>query len=496
MANESVVAPNRLPAQRAQVRPGPRSTATGGIRRTRPGWERRYARLLPLADLALLLSVALAVEVLTRLSGHLASLSVGPLSVVVFCGVWLVAIGVGGGYESRILGQGSEEYKRLVTSSWHLAGLVAIGCYAVRIDTMRGLLFAQMPLGIVAMLAGRQLVRRRIWARRRLGFALHRVVVVGPPVVAAELIREINGRADVGFSVVGVCTSGLLFDGISDDIGFVGDFDQVLETVARSGADTVAVVGSADMPRDFIRRLAWQLEGTGVDLMVSPAITDVAGPRIHVRPVANLSLLHVEAPQFSGATRLLKNTYDRLAALALIVVASPLLLVIAGAVKATSRGPVFFRQTRLGYGGKQFTIWKFRTMHVGADRTDLTEDNESDGMLFKIRQDPRVTGIGRFLRRFSLDETPQLFNVVAGQMSLVGPRPLPVDLAGFAPDERRRLLVKPGITGLWQVNGRSDLNWQETVRLDLYYVENWSLATDFVILLRTAAVVLRGEGAY
>jgi exopolysaccharide biosynthesis polyprenyl glycosylphosphotransferase len=465
---------------------------------TRPSWERRYARWLPAVDLLQLLLAALVIQLVDAALHVPVAATVHPLLAVGLSLAWLVSLAAGGSYESRVLGQGSDEYKRLLTSSWHFVGLLAVGSYALDLGPIRGFLFAQAPLGVVAMLAGRQMVRRKVWARRRLGFALHRVVVVGPPLVAAELIREINGRSDTGFAVVGVCTSGLVFDGVSEDIGFVGDFENVLDTVVRSRADTVAVVGSADMPTGFIRKLAWQLEDTGVDLMVSPAITDVAGPRIHVRPVANISLLYVEAPQFSGATRVLKNSFDRLGALALLVLLSPLMLAIAAAVKLTSPGPVLFRQTRIGYGGEQFTIWKFRTMHADAEHllAELKQRNESDGSLFKIRRDPRITPMGRALRRFSLDELPQLFNVVSGRMSLVGPRPLPVDLHGIEATERRRLLVKPGMTGLWQINGRSDLNWEETVRLDLYYVENWSLAADFVILLRTLAVVLRGEGAY
>ncbi|MDT7572854.1 MAG: hypothetical protein QOE05_3028 [Actinomycetota bacterium] len=462
----------------------------------RPTWERRYARWLPTIDLLLLLGVAAFVQALDAGIDASAVSSVPPALAVALSGVWLVGLGVSGAYESRVLGQGADEYKRLLTSSWHFAGLLAIGSYALQTTVIRGFLLVEVPLGVVAMLAGRQMVRRRVWAHRRRGGALHRVVVVGPALIAAEVIREINGREDTGFTVVGVCTSGLVFDGVAEDIGFVGDFENVVDTVVRSNADTVAVVGSADMPTGFIRRLAWELEGSGVDLMVSPSITDVAGPRIHVRPVANMSLLYVEAPQFSGGTRLLKNTCDRLAAFVLIVLLMPLMLLGALAVKLSSPGPALFRQTRLGLGGKQFTIWKFRTMHVDADRLVDALPNESDGRLFKMRRDPRVTTVGRVMRRWSLDETPQLFNVLAGHMSLVGPRPLPQELDGFAPIERRRLLVKPGMTGLWQINGRSDLNWDETVRLDLYYVENWSLAADFVILLRTLAVVLRGEGAY
>ncbi|MCW2673824.1 MAG: polyprenyl glycosylphosphotransferase [Frankiales bacterium] len=458
-------------------------------RTLRPAWERQYAGLMPLVDLAITGAVALV-------AGRLAVVDRPVALVLAFA--WLVPLAVGGAYESRVLGQGSDEYKRVLSASWQYAALLALVAYAVGDENVRGCLFVVLPVGTTGLLLGRQTVRRFVWSRRRQGFALHRLVVVGPAFTAAELIREVQRRDDTGFTVVGVCAAGVVDDGMTDDSPAQWEFTDVMETVGRTRADTVAVVGSADMPAGFVRRLAWQLEGTGVDLMVSPAITDIAGPRIHVRPVANMSMLYVEAPRFTGASRLLKNTSDRFVAGLLLVLLAPLLAIVAVAVALDSRGGVFFRQERLGLGGQSFSIWKFRTMHVGAERltADLAALNETDGGLFKIRRDPRVTRVGSFLRRWSIDELPQLVNVLLGQMSLIGPRPLPVTLEDFAGDERRRLLVRPGLTGLWQVSGRSDLSWEESVRLDLYYVENWSLAVDAVILLRTVIAVVRRQGAY
>jgi exopolysaccharide biosynthesis polyprenyl glycosylphosphotransferase len=477
--------PRRL-VERATVAPDVTAVAP---RTLRPAWERQYAGLLPLVDLAITVSVAL-------LAGRLAVVD-QPVSLVLAF-AWLVPLAVGGAYESRVLGQGSDEYKRVLSASWQYAALLALVAYAVGDENVRGCLFVVLPAGTTGLLLGRQTVRRFVWARRRQGFALHRLVVVGPAFTAADLIREVQRRDDTGFTVVGVCAAGMVDDGMTDDSPAQWEFTDVMETVGRTRADTVAVVGSADMPAGFVRRLAWQLEGTGVDLMVSPAITDIAGPRIHVRPVANMSMLYVEAPRFTGASRVLKYTSDRFVAALLLLLLAPLLAVVAVAVALDSRGGVFFRQERVGLGGQSFSIWKFRTMQVGAERltADLEALNETDGGLFKIRRDPRVTRVGAFLRRWSIDELPQLVNVLLGQMSLIGPRPLPVTLEDFAGDERRRLLVRPGMTGLWQVSGRSDLSWEESVRLDLYYVENWSLAVDAVILLRTVIAVVRRHGAY
>jgi exopolysaccharide biosynthesis polyprenyl glycosylphosphotransferase len=261
----------------------------------------------------------------------------------------------------------------------------------------------------------------------------------------------------------------------------------------------VAVTSSGVLGREGLRRLAWQLEGSDTGLLLTPELTDVAGPRVNVRPVGDLSLLQVSEPKFSGASRFLKSAFDRsVAALALLAL-SPVLLCIAVLIKLDSRGTVFFRQTRSGLSGKPFSIYKFRSMVPAAEDLliDLTDQNEGKGTLFKIHRDPRVTRVGRVMRRLSLDELPQLWNVVRGHMSLVGPRPpLPSEVERYADDTRRRLLVKPGLTGLWQVSGRSDLSWEESVRLDLYYVENWSFVLDLMILARTVFAVAAGRGAY
>jgi exopolysaccharide biosynthesis polyprenyl glycosylphosphotransferase len=265
------------------------------------------------------------------------------------------------------------------------------------------------------------------------------------------------------------------------------------------GADTVAVTASGELTASRLRRLGWQLEDTNLDLVLAPALTDVAGPRIHTKPVAGLPLIHVEAPEFRGLRKVIKELVDRTLALGILIMVAPLCAVIAIAIKLTSRGPVLFRQTRVGRGGREFNLFKFRTMVTGAHamRDILADRNETDGLMFKIRNDPRITPVGRWLRKWSLDELPQLLNVLLGRMSLIGPRPpLPEEVARYNGDVARRLLVKPGITGLWQVSGRSDLSWQDGIRLDLYYVENWSLAADLIILWKTIGAVVRGRGAY
>jgi len=267
-----------------------------------------------------------------------------------------------------------------------------------------------------------------------------------------------------------------------------------------SGATTIAITSSGAVSGSQLRRLAWDLEGTGIDILVAPALTDIAGPRIHLRPVAGLPLIHLEEPEFDGGRQTVKGALDRVASLGALVLMMPVFAVVSLLVAVTSPGPVLFRQTRVGRNGQPFTMLKFRSMRHDAERhlASLQVSNENaDGLLFKMKADPRITPLGKILRRFSLDELPQLINVLRGEMSLVGPRPpLETEVAQYGEDTARRLLVKPGLTGLWQISGRSDLPWDEAVRLDLHYVENWSIALDCLILWKTAFAVFARRGAY
>jgi exopolysaccharide biosynthesis polyprenyl glycosylphosphotransferase len=275
--------------------------------------------------------------------------------------------------------------------------------------------------------------------------------------------------------------------------------DAVLDALVNAEADTLAVADPTTFPGPTLRALAWDLEGSGVDLIVAPAVTEIAGPRISVRPVAGIPLLHVEEPSLSGPARVTKAIFDRTFGALALVLCTPFLLVLGLLVRMTSHGPALFRQTRVGRDGREFKMLKFRTMIVGAEEhlDELRERAARDHVLFKLPDDPRLTRTGRWLRRHSLDELPQLWNVVKGDMSVVGPRPpLPSEVEVYADDARRRLLVKPGLTGLWQVSGRADLSWDDSVRLDLYYVENWSWVLDALIIARTVPAVVKGRGAY
>jgi exopolysaccharide biosynthesis polyprenyl glycosylphosphotransferase len=285
------------------------------------------------------------------------------------------------------------------------------------------------------------------------------------------------------------------------EVPVLGSLDEIAEVVRTSGADTVAVTATASFGPSAVRKLSWDLENTDAELILAPALTNIAGPRIHTQPVAGLPLIHVARPTYRGANRILKKSFDVVGSLLLLILFSPVLIVVAIAIKFTSPGPALFRQDRVGINGKSFRMMKFRSMEVDAEErlAKLRGERQDAGndVLFKMRNDPRVTKIGRFIRRYSIDELPQLFNVVIGDMSLVGPRPpLKSEVDLYGDEVRRRLLVKPGMTGLWQVSGRSDLSWDDAVRLDVYYVENWSITGDIVIMWKTTKVVVSCAGAY
>lgn len=412
---------------------------------------------------------------------------------------WLLMLWGSGAYRPRVLAAGHEEYQRVINAGVYLVAGIAFLSFALHADASRGFVAVSLPTATALTLLGRFRMRKALQTSFARGRALHRAIVVGSRSETMSVVAHMRRAHHAGFSVVGAMTTDggdTPLPGVEPVHGAPSDLPRL---AALAGADTIAVAGSSAMTGPELRQLSWNLEGTGIQLVVAPAVTDVAGPRIVVRPVDGLPLLHVDEPEFHGARRIAKAAIERMASALLLLLLSPVLLAIAVAIRVGSRGPVLYRQRRVGLHGADFTLVKFRTMYVGAhgDVGKVAHLDARGHVLFKVRTDPRVTRVGHFLRRHSLDELPQLWNVVAGSMSLVGPRPpLPEEVARYREDARRRLLVKPGMTGLWQVSGRADLSWDESVRLDLYYVENWSVALDALVLWKTFAAVMRGRGAY
>ncbi|MGS0683821.1 sugar transferase [Nakamurella sp. GG22] len=478
---------------------------------TGPKWLASYRRGLIITDSVIIVAVVLTSQALrfndsTRvvLDGF-GSVSYWSISAVLSC-LWLAAIGINGSWDRNILGAGPSEYGRIIRASFFLFGFVAIISYLTRAEIARSYLAIALPLGLFGLLGGRWVWRRLLIEYRSTGSHLRSVLVVGGTTSSASLAKRLRNAPAAGYRVAGLCLPGGpqawsdQGDAVEDGFPVVGDLTDVIGAIRRCRADMVAVAASEAFGSEEIRALAWQLEGSGVGLALVPALTDVAGPRIHIRPLAGLPLMHVEEPVFRGPRLIVKTTLDLVGSALALVVLSPVLLIAAIGIKLTDNGPVFFRQERVGLAGKRFRVWKFRSMVHGADKKfeeAKASANQQSGVFYKSANDSRITPIGRFLRRSSIDELPQLFNVISGQMSLVGPRPLvPGEGAEVGNFLERRMLVRPGITGLWQVSGRSDVTPEERIRLDFYYVENWSVAGDLLIMAQTIRTVLRRQGAY
>jgi exopolysaccharide biosynthesis polyprenyl glycosylphosphotransferase len=480
----------------------PRSAWTRSHRRL-SRWHRPYTLILVLLDLlSAVAASALAVTFIQKADSGFSN-RVGVFYFVAFVCLplgWLFTLWGNGSYDRRYLGLGSEEFKRVVRTSITVVAGVSLLAFATRTQLSRVTVAYVCVTALMFILFFRYSARQVLHvARKRTGHGAHRMILMGTLPEALEVYTAVTRSPAAGLIPVAIhITDGYsAARGIETPVPVYAGRD-VLALVREVGGDTIAVCGSASAEPGELRRLAWALEGTGVDLVVAPQLTDIAGPRVHIRPIEGLPLLHVEEPTLSGPGWLAKNLLDRVAAFFGLLLLSPVLGVIALGIRLASPGPVFFRQPRVGHEGRTFRVWKFRTMDVDAEerKATLEELNEADGMLFKLKEDPRIFKFGSKLRATSLDELPQLINVLKGEMSLVGPRPLPADDGDYLGDVRRRLLVRPGITGLWQVSGRSDLSWDEAVRLDLYYVDNWSLTYDLSILWRTIWVVLKRKGAY
>lgn len=471
-----------------------------GLRR----WQRRYARWLTGSD-ALVVSAVVALAQQLRF-GAMTGEEVAYTNIdyavisVAITAAWLVTLAFHHSRAPQVLGHGLEEYRRVWTATLAVFGIVAVISAMFRFDIARGYLALALPLGLVALTANRMLARRYVAARRSDGEFTNSVLVVGHVSSIRELATSLAHQPDHGYRVVGACVPG--GDGVRipavDGIPTYQHHGDITDAVLKSGADTVALT-SGHLSPDQIRDLSWQLEKLNVDLIVAPGIAGVASPRLMVRPVGGLPLIHVDKPQYERAKRFQKRAFDLAFAAVALLITAPVMIVAALAIKTTSRGPVFYKAERIGLDGTPFMMYKFRSMVADADRLQarLAEHSDGNGVLFKMRHDPRVTPVGRFLRRYSIDELPQFINVLRREMSVVGPRPpLRNEADGYDHQVRRRMLVLPGITGLWQVSGRSDLSWEDSVRLDLSYVENWSMVGDLVIVASTVKAVVMGSGAY
>jgi exopolysaccharide biosynthesis polyprenyl glycosylphosphotransferase len=493
---------DRIGQSRVAAPPHPASAPSARLAASK--WISRHINLLRFVDSLLVFGAVVIGYFVTGLEMVPGDTDEGTLwSAAAITLLWVAALEIYRTRDPKVLGVGADEYKRVASASLRIFGLLAIVAVTFSVTGGTSFVTVTLPLGLVALTGSRWLFRRRLSGEKARGRHLSRAIIVGEPEDVSYVVQQIGRKSGPVYEILGVCLPGarrganLRVDG--QRVQVLSSTDDIARTARLVAADAVIVAGPLPGGNKFIRELGWKLEESAAELVLAATLTNVAGPRIHWRPVEGLPLMHVDVPQYSGAKHALKRVMDTTMAIGALVILSPLLLVLAAIIKMDSDGPVLFRQERVGKNGTVFGMYKFRSMVMDAEArlAALNQRNEAAGVLFKLRDDPRVTRCGRWMRKYSLDELPQLWNVVLGDMSMVGPRPpLLQEVHGYERYTHRRLLIKPGITGLWQINGRSDLSWDEAVRLDLYYVENWSIAGDVLILWRTLRAVIRPSGAY
>ena len=465
-------------------------------------WRGRLVFTLLWSDVAAALAACL---ISYLVEGHLRDINVLGLKlpaaflVAVALPTWLAGHLLNGSYRRSVADDGLKSLRAPLLVGFRITAFVVIASVALSADLSRVLVIAYFPTLILVGTVGRFVIFRVLASIRRRGAARIRLMLVGDEASVRRFATHLDRNRSLGYDVVGVCIPGsersiALRNRL---VPVTGGPDDVISSARRYGVEAVAVANPSLFTSLTVQRLSWALERSGTDLLVAPDVSDVAGPRIRVATLTGLPLLHITDPRVDDLARRLASAFSRLVSLPILLLLSPVLIGAALAIKLSEGGPIFYQQERIGYRGQAFKMIKFRTMVTDAEARlpEVLHLNEHDGALFKVKDDPRITRVGKWLRKYSIDELPQLLNVLRGDMVLVGPRPvLPREMANFGDAEQRRFSAKPGITGLWQVSGRTMIPWEEGVHLDLYYVENWSPVLDLLIMVRTLWVILAGSG--
>ena len=468
-------------------------------------WVSTYRTCLLITDLIFMTAVILVSIACRGLAQASISLPGTPLPYAALAPLlilgWLAVFGLAHAYDKKVIGIGLQEYRYVVLATFGFFGAIAIFSYLLKASLSRSFFLIGLPLGLVLLVVSRWICRQILTRMRHKKRWVTPTLIVGHADSVRSVLKRLTTTSWEGYKPTAVLLMGPTNESI---LASIRETWPDLVFIDREHLDTLlgqgrlgAVIVAGGVPAAQIRALSWRLEDYDIDFLVSPSVVDVAGPRMSVRAADGLSFVHVDLPEFSGWKLVLKRVFDIVFSATFMIVFSWLYLIIALAVKLDDGGPVFFKQTRIGKGQKQFTIHKFRTMQVNAESMigDLMASQGSQAF-FKPKNDPRITKVGSVLRKWSLDELPQFWDVFAGSMSIVGPRPqIDREIAEYAHHHYRRLLVKPGITGPWQISGRNDLSVEDSFRLDLAYVDNWSAITDVLIVLKTLRIVANHQGA-
>lgn len=470
---------------------------------TPSSWRRRLGRLLVLFDAVIIGSASLLAYALRDSLGRLTALepfaSEVPAAIAVLP-LWLALLYTAGAYDSHHFSSGASGLRRFFAGV--AAGTVALGFISFLFNLQLSRLYVATVFALVVLLGGLARVLllhhvRRAWKR---GEHIQHVLIAGINDESLEVARAIARHPESGYRIAGFVDDAAVTGTEVEGLGpVVGGIDGAIGTVARQQGAGLVIISPSAVAAGTLQEVTIALEGSEIDLAIAPSLFEVVTRRVAVESIGSVPILQVAQVRLEGMRALAKRTLDIAAALALLVVLWPVMLLAAVAVRRGSLGPALLRQTRIGKDGVPFTMYKFRTMSIDANMRfgDVVTLNEAGHHFFKVREDPRVTKQGRFLRKWSIDEAPQLVNVLRGDMSFVGPRPpLPREVARYEPWHTRRLRVRPGLTGLWQVSGRANIPFNEAVRLDLFYIENWSVGLDLTIVARTVRAVLGRDGAY
>jgi exopolysaccharide biosynthesis polyprenyl glycosylphosphotransferase len=490
----------------------PRTRRT--FRSQRERWLTRYARNVLISDLvvvcgAVYLAQASRFDQIGNTVGRDFDPNLGWYYTFVsltLAALWLVSLGLVNSRSPQVLGRGMGEYRRVVWATFLLFGAASIAAILLGLNLFaRGYLAVACPLGLIGLLATRFMWHGFDRRMRSNGTLKTRVLVAGTTQGAADIAAKFTAQRERGFEVVGLCTpEGPDTDGDSIEImgtkvPIVQADNAIVNAVKITGADTVVLSATNHLSSDAVRRLVWDLECLGVEMIVSAGHFDAVDSRLSSQTMGGMAVVHVGKPQYDRANSWGKRAYDIFFSSLALIVASPMLIGAAVAVKLSSRGPIFYYAERIGMDGKTFKMIKFRSMYEGSDAkiAEMMDNSGKELLYFKVKDDPRITPVGKWLRKFSIDEMPQFINVLKGEMSIVGPRPqVAREVEAYDDLIGTRLFVRPGVTGLWQVSGRNDLSIEDSKRLDMSYVENWSMGLDIQICFRTAQVVLTGRGAY
>lgn len=485
--------------------------------RRRPLWRYIYVAALVAVDvLVMLLSLVIcfafnpgAYDTVTRAMPIWAFL-------LAYCVIGLLCLAFAGAYHRHVMAEGYELYTKLINAAIFTIVLASCVAFMLNLQLPRTALIIAPLVGLVCELVARWMMRCLLHHHRRRGECKYTTVIVGSSEGINRTLRLMRRNSALGYMPVAVCP--IAPDPRMDDAyvvtNFVADPDiegadklrvlsfgsRFARTIERMGVQEVYIADVLSRDSKLLHAMSLAIESLGIELAISVSLADVGGHRLHLRNSAEQQVLIASLPQYRTTTYVIKRIIDIVLSAVALVVSSPIMLGVAIAIKLDDGGPVLFKQTRVGIHGKPFTMYKFRSMVTNAEEIKAklaAESGQTDRFIFKLKDDPRITKVGKFIRKTSLDEFPQFFNVFKGDMSLVGPRPaLPDEVARYGSLYSTRLLVKPGITGPWQVSGRSDLSQEQSEFLDVSYIENWSITGDLAILAKTVMVVFRGTGSY